>query len=47
MEHTWLALENPDSDDVSKIYGMLLCSVSVRGPNDEQFKLEPLVVRTK
>ena len=40
IEHTWLALENPDGEDPSAITGMLKISASVQGPQDEQCKLE-------
>ena len=40
MEHVWLALQNPDAEDASRITGMLKVSASVQGPNDEQVKLE-------
>lgn len=45
MEHVWLALENANLDTTA-IYGLLLCSLSVQGPKDEQIKLEPQLKRS-
>lgn len=41
IEHAWFALENPESEDLAKIFGMLKASISCRGPPDEEYKLEP------
>lgn len=39
IQHQWIALFNPESDDFSDITGNLKISISVQGPGDEQVQL--------
>ena len=43
IEHIWMGLSNPDSENFTQVKGLLKASFSVQGPNDEQSKLEPQV----
>jgi len=36
IQHQWIALSNPESDDFSEITGYLKLSINVQGPGDEQ-----------
>lgn len=41
VEHTWVALENPDAEDFENMKGLLKISANCVGPNDNAQKLEP------
>jgi hypothetical protein len=43
LEHQWLALSNPESEDYQEIKGMLKMSIAVRGPGDEPYPLNPQI----
>ena len=34
VEHVWMALDNPDSDDFDSMKGLLKLSVNATGPKD-------------
>lgn len=34
VEHSWFALANPESEQATKIFGMLKASITVQGPAD-------------
>ena len=40
VEHVWVALENPDSEDFENMKGLLKISANVTGPKDNAQKLE-------
>lgn len=40
MEHGWLAISNPNSEDFSQIQGLIKLSISIHGENDNPMKLE-------
>ena len=40
MEHGWVALNNPDSEDYGEIKGLIKMSLSCNGPKDNAIKLE-------
>lgn len=40
IQHQWIALNNPESDDFSEISGYLKLSINVQGPGDEQVQLD-------
>lgn len=40
MEHYWIGLDNPDSEDFENMKGLLKLSANVTGPNDNAQKLE-------
>jgi len=35
IQHQWIAISNPESDDCSEITGYLKLSINVQGPDDE------------
>ena len=41
VEHVWMGLENPDSEDFENMKGLLKISANVTGPSDNAQKLEP------
>ena len=41
MEHGWVALTNPDTEDFSEIKGLLKLSLCCTGPKDNAIKLDP------
>ena len=40
MKHQWIALNNPDGSDFSKITGYVAVSIQVQGPGDEAVELK-------
>lgn len=40
MEHQTIGLNNPNSDDFSKVTGYLTISVNIQGPGDEASELK-------
>ena len=43
IQHQWIALFNPESEDFSEITGNLKISIAVQGPGDEQVQLNDQV----
>ena len=43
VEHTWVALDNPDAEDFENMKGLLKVSANVTGPKDNAQKLEASV----
>ena len=41
MKNLWIALANPESDDITKVNGYLKLSISVLNSNDERVELNP------
>ena len=41
LKNQWVALNNPDSDDMSIIRAYVQISVNVQGPGDSSVRLEP------
>ena len=43
LEHIWFGLSNPESEDYTRVQGMMKASISVASASDEQVRLEPQV----
>ena len=41
MKNLWIALANPESEDITKVNGYLKLSLSVLNSNDERVELNP------